>query len=356
MAPTVSVLFGCVCPNARERTDTANLPLIVRTRHGFFFFLSFLYFHQSLQCKEPLWWRYTFPLQAPKLTVYLSSLFSLTLFYGGIRLSSFHAHKLRLWAQALFLLYLYVLPRSTVVRTIVSHIDTHHTRIWLENPSSQAWRTWKSWWFMTEEKARQQIFVPEPFVLCYTYIGHGARILAKICSSTGSHLRQREPTGCLSAEQRAQSKVATLQVSYPDENCEFLSIRIFVGKIQAIVEMLLNHTGDPQPFAYCMLTTAVWLRVSRRKTMRRRLRLRWCPWPPGETQGKLGAEKAPSHHMGCLLLSVPLPQEQDPPRALHPRMTRGIRIRVSSGNCYISTPLLRACTASPVFFTSPALQ
>jgi hypothetical protein len=110
---------------------------------------------------------------------------------------------------------------------------------------------------MTEEKARQQIFVPEPFVLCYTYIGHGARILAKICSSTGSHLRQREPTGCLSAEQRAQSKVATLQVSYPDENCEFLSIRIFVGKIQAIVEMLLNHTGDPQPFAYCMLTTAV---------------------------------------------------------------------------------------------------
>jgi hypothetical protein len=59
------------------------------------------------------------------------------------------------------------------------------------------------------------------------------------------------PTGCLSAEQRAQSKVATLRVSYPDENCEFLSIRIFVGKIQAI-EMLLNHTGDPQPFAYCI--------------------------------------------------------------------------------------------------------
>jgi hypothetical protein len=174
MAPTVSVLFW-LCLSECKRENGHSESSIDRQDTAWFlsFFLSFLYFHQSLQCKEPLWWRYTFPLQAPKLTVHLSSLL---FFYGGIRLSSFHAHKLRLWAQALFLLYLYVLPRSTVVRTIVSHTHTHHTRIWLENPSSQAWRTWKSWWIMTEENARQQIFVPGPCVLCYTYIGHSARI------------------------------------------------------------------------------------------------------------------------------------------------------------------------------------
>jgi hypothetical protein len=90
---------------------------------------------------------------------------------------------------------------------------------------------------------------------------------------------------------------------------------------------------------------------------RLRLRLRWCPSAPDlpgevgrETQGKLGAEKAPSHHMGCLLLSVPLPQEQDPlGQSGTPSQDDARDQDQGSGNCSISTPLLRACTASPVF-------
>jgi len=74
---------------------------------------------------------------------------------------SFHAHK----ALSSSFVFLLLLPYTTVVWTIVSHIHSWDmTGKSEQNPSSQVSRTC-SWWIMTEEKARQQILLLGPFTM-----------------------------------------------------------------------------------------------------------------------------------------------------------------------------------------------
>ena len=66
---------------------------------------------------------------------------------------SFHAHK----ALSSSFVFLLLLPYTTVVWTIVSHIHSWDmTGKSEQNPSSQVSRTC-SWWIVTEEKARQPL-------------------------------------------------------------------------------------------------------------------------------------------------------------------------------------------------------